>query len=175
MNPNELCAPWELIKTCSSKRHSWHSWKSGYFGCGYVNLQTQVWLLSLALSHKAELWLAACPEICSLSAEFDLDVLRSRLDEDGMAIAERQEESFKQRRTLADATKGLSLARMSCSCLDADVREHIDRKTLWLLQSFDVQLWPGPSKILHHCCAPTKTRLTVSRTGLAYYVCIPFS
>ena len=41
-----------------------------------------------------------------LSADFDLDALRSRLDEDGMAIAERQEESSKQRRALADGTKG---------------------------------------------------------------------
>lgn len=46
---------------------------------------------------------------CVHDADFDLDAVRSRLDEDGMAIAERQEESSKQRRTLAEATKGPSL------------------------------------------------------------------
>lgn len=49
---------------------------------------------------------------CTLSADFDLDSLRTRLDEDGLAIAERQEESSKQRRTLAEATKGKLFPRL---------------------------------------------------------------
>ena len=39
-------------------------------------------------------------------AEFELDGVRSKLDEEGLGIASHQEASVRQRRLLADATKG---------------------------------------------------------------------
>ncbi len=41
-----------------------------------------------------------------LRAEFDLDTLRGKLDEQGLAIAESQEASMKNRKKLAESTKG---------------------------------------------------------------------
>ncbi|KAK9805811.1 hypothetical protein WJX73_002612 [Symbiochloris irregularis] len=49
--------------------------------------------------------LASATGVCNFWKDFDLDAFRSRLDEDGLAIAERQEESSKQRKILADTTK----------------------------------------------------------------------
>ena len=46
--------------------------------------------------------IAACP----IPAEFDLEGLRSKLDEQGLAVATAQEGSVKSRRALADRTKG---------------------------------------------------------------------
>ena len=43
---------------------------------------------------------------CSWPAEFDLTELRSALDSQGLAIAERQETSVTSRRKLAETTKG---------------------------------------------------------------------
>lgn len=40
------------------------------------------------------------------AAEFDLDTLRGTLDEQGLAIAESQEASLKNRKRLAESTKG---------------------------------------------------------------------
>jgi hypothetical protein len=42
-------------------------------------------------------------------AEFDLETLRSRLDEKGLAIAESQETSMKSRKQLSEKTKGTKL------------------------------------------------------------------
>lgn len=52
-------------------------------------------------------------------AEFDLEGLRSRLDEQGLAVATAQEGSVRSRKTLAERTKGKprDLARGSSLCI----------------------------------------------------------
>jgi hypothetical protein len=44
-----------------------------------------------------------------LYAEFDLETLRGKLDENGLAIAEKQEASVNSRKQLAERTKGQDL------------------------------------------------------------------
>ena len=45
-------------------------------------------------------------QVCSFWKEFELDSVRSKLDEEGLGIASHQEASVKHRRQLAEATKG---------------------------------------------------------------------
>ena len=44
-------------------------------------------------------------------ADFDLEAVRAKLDEQGMAIAANQEASIKSRRKLADVTKSAPVVR----------------------------------------------------------------
>ena len=46
------------------------------------------------------------------TAEFDLDAVRAKLDEQGMTVAGNQEASLKSRRQLADVTKSAPLAEL---------------------------------------------------------------
>ena len=46
------------------------------------------------------------PEKCCIDAEFSLETFRHKLDEQGMSIAENQEQSVKSRKRLAETTRG---------------------------------------------------------------------
>lgn len=56
---------------------------------------------------------APTPAASPSPAEFDLEGLRSKLDEQGLAVANAQEASVKSRRVLAERTKGGSVGGAS--------------------------------------------------------------
>ena len=77
--------------------------------------------------------------VCRFWAEFDLEAMRSKLDEEGLQIAEHQEESMQNRRKLAEVTREFKKAAASAeggaatskavSALLKQYQEEIDRLT----------------------------------------------
>eukprot|EP00873_Tetraselmis_striata_P029350 jgi/Tetstr1/449614/TSEL_036701.t1 len=71
--------------------------------------------------------------VCNFWKEFDLEGLRSKLDEEGMAIAENQEASVKKRRELAEVTREFKKKRDASvkdfNALLKGYQEEIDRIT----------------------------------------------
>lgn len=60
-----------------------------------------------------------------LLTEFDLEKEKSVLDEQGLRIAENQENSQKNRRKLAESTRGMPFYLLNCLiCIRSACREH---------------------------------------------------
>ncbi len=77
--------------------------------------------------------------VCRFWTDFNLEAMRSKLDEEGLKVAEHQEESMQNRRKLADSTRefkkaaaaaeGGAPSAKSVSALLKQYQEEIDRLT----------------------------------------------